>query len=194
METLRRKKSARPKAEGKMVLNVRAIGQILKAEEPVSRIQDPFSDLYGGRDAIISPPYSPLQLAQMVEVSDILQQCISAMSTNIDGFGYELVKPEFLKEEAVNEAEAEEEKKRLEGLFDYCNPGENFTILRQKLRVDLEATGNGYIEVVRNRGGEVSELYLLPAYTVRMTQIDKDWTPFTQRVMDSETGQYEEVK
>jgi len=189
-ETKKRKKA---REGGRMVLNIRTIGQILKAEEPVSRIQDPFSDLYGGRDAIISPPYSPLQLAQMVEISDILQQCISAMATNVDGFGYELIRPEFMKEEVTDQKEAQKEKKRLEGLFDYCNPTENFTILRQKLRVDLESTGNGYIEVVRNRGGEVSELYLLPAYTVRMTQTDKEWTPFTQRVLDPETGQYVEV-
>ena len=57
---------------------------------PVSQkmASDPFDEYYG--DRIIKPPYNLDWLSQLPEHSNILGQCIEAMETNIDGFGFAL--------------------------------------------------------------------------------------------------------
>jgi len=174
-------------------------GRVLKAEgSSGSKIEDPFQNLYGtaAPDKLVAPPYNPLTLAQMVEISGPLNALITAMETNVEGFGWDLVKAPHVRDDpnfSEDNAEAKKEKYTLEALFNYCNPDEDFTKLRKRLRRDLEGTGFAGIEIVRNRGGEIAEFYIIPSYTLRMSYPDEEFTEFTQMVRD-ENGRYIERK
>ena len=68
-----------------MNVSVRTFGKtIIEKGSSESKIQDPFSSIYGTTPGtslqILAPPYNLVHLAQMVEISDTLGQCIEAMS------------------------------------------------------------------------------------------------------------------
>ena len=86
---------------------------IFKGKEndyPVSQkmTTDPFDGYYG--DGIIEPPYNLNWLVRLPEHSNILSQCIEAMETNIDGFGFTL---ELAFEFDENNKDAEAERKTI---------------------------------------------------------------------------------
>lgn len=72
------------------------------------------------------------------------------------------------------------ERAKLETLFEDAVPESSFEDLREKTRSDLEVTGNGYWEVLRNQRGEVSQFTYLPAHSMRLIPIDP--TPIDVRV------------
>lgn len=68
------------------------------------------------------------------------------------------------------------EKVALEQFFDFCSDEMSFVSLRRKLRQDLETTGNGYAEVLRNGAGRLAEFVYLPATSMRLLPLDRDFT------------------
>lgn len=64
------------------------------------------------------------------------------------------------------------ELEMLEHFFKEPYPGMSFTTLRRKLRIDLESTGNGYLEVIRNIAGEVVFLRHLESVAMRLVKLD----------------------
>lgn len=60
------------------------------------------------------------------------------------------------------------ERLRLEIFFNSPSVGMSLTALRKRLRYDLEATGNAYIEVVRNKMNYITQLTHLPTSEVRL--------------------------
>lgn len=163
-----------------------------KAMMPMSNMMDPFDGKYGAGDIdIIRPPYNLDQLAMLPEYSDILGQCIRAYKANVHGFGWELKRAAHIKPDQELPPDAVNERRRLQALFDSINGvNQNLTLLCGEKRHDLETTGMGFIEVVRNAKGEIVELYQLPAHTMRMTALDKDATEY-QQPYRNEDGQYE---
>lgn len=76
------------------------------------------------------------------------------------------------KETEESSPEVDKEKEMLEHFFDEPFPGMSFVTLRRKLRVDLEATGNAYMEVIRNLKGEVVFLRHLESVMMRLVKLD----------------------
>jgi PBSX family phage portal protein len=60
------------------------------------------------------------------------------------------------------------ERLRLEQFFETCTTDISFVELRERVRQDLEITGNGYIEVLRNGQGDVAGLNYIPAVSMRL--------------------------
>jgi PBSX family phage portal protein len=60
------------------------------------------------------------------------------------------------------------EKFRLEAFYEGCSVESSFVSLRRRTRQDVEVTGNGYWEIIRNGAGQVCEFSYLPAYTMRL--------------------------
>ena len=156
-----------------------------------SQIVDPFSDMYAA-DKILRPPYNPQSLAQVSEISPSLSQCVSAMITNVGGFGWELIPAPHVSVADELPKEAEVEKQKVDNLFNYCNRQENFTILRKDVRLDYDLIGMGYMEVVRNRANEIAELHRLPSYLTRLTIRDGELTEFKQPIRNAH-GKFEEI-
>ena len=68
--------------------------------------------------------------------------------------------------------EVDKEKEMLEHFFKEPFPGMSFTTIRRKLRIDMEATGNGYLEVIRNLAGEVVFIRHLESVAMRLVKLD----------------------
>lgn len=154
--------------------------------------EDPFREMYG--DQIIEPPYDMEALVQLPEYSNILPQCIEAMETNIDGFGFTLVPAEGVKPDKQGRysPEVDAERRRVLNFFKYCHPEESFVSLRRKMRKDLETTGNGYWEIIRNGAGEICGIEHLESHTMRLTKLDPE--PIEVKyLIKNEKNEYEET-
>ena len=160
-----------------------------EAEYPVSQKMstDPFDGYYG--DGIIEPPYNLDWLARLPEHSNILGQCIEAMETNIDGFGFTL-EPAFEFEEGNKEAESE--RKTIEHFFEFCNFELPYSQLRRRVRRDIEVLGNGYWEVIRDGKGDIVWLEHIEGHTMRLTQLDSEYTPVTYMIRDDDSNELQE--
>jgi PBSX family phage portal protein len=75
-----------------------------------------------------------------------------------------------MRRELVQLARAE--RARLSGFLECCSFDHSFVELRRRTRQDLEVTGNGYWEVLRNAKGEVARLVYVPSHTMRLLPLD----------------------
>jgi PBSX family phage portal protein len=135
--------------------------------------------LYNRKDRkVLVPPLgegSLRVLGNFVDESNILRQCINAYETNIDGFGHVL--DMVVDEEefpGAKSAEAKLEASRLDEFFQYAYSSGSFVDLRRKTRHDIEATGVGYWEVIRDPKGQIIRLEHIPSHTMRMTALDPE--------------------
>lgn len=110
---------------------------------------------------IVKPPLSQHELSVLQEVSSELGQVLESLSVGIDGFGSRWVRRKPDKEVKISDdqqkildAEALEEKAWLDSIMAFPNPDEDFSELKKKTRVQLEATGNAYWELVPMRVGD----------------------------------------
>jgi PBSX family phage portal protein len=135
---------------------------------------DPFAHL-ADEGKIIAPPFDMLTLAMLPETSSELGPCIEAMTTNIDGFGHRQIcrirldgsaeVPEAMRSKVM------EERCSLTNFFEYATE-ESFTEFRMRLRRDLETTGNGYWEVIRDAKGQIQQFKHIPSYQMRLSRSD----------------------
>ena len=158
-------------------------------ELPVSQKMstDPFDGYYG--DGIIEPPYNLDWLARLPEHSNILGQCVEAMETNIDGFGFTL-EPAFDFPEGDEKAEAE--RKTIMHFFEFCNFERPYSQLRRRVRRDLEVLGNGYWEVIRDGKGDIAWLEHIEGHTMRLMQLDREYTDVTYMIRDDDSDELQE--
>ncbi len=158
-----------------------------------SRAQDPTEPVHIGFD-IVPPPFDLLFTNQLREVSPALSKAITAMKTNVFGFGWELERaPHVEKDDDLPDA-AQEEKELLSRLLTYPNHEQSFIEVGSEMHDDYEAVGRGYIEVVRTIAGDIIELHPLPAYSMRITPIDTETTTFTQRIRAGDGTFYEQPR
>lgn len=69
-------------------------------------------------------------------------------------------------------AEMRIEKSKAENFFKFCVVRASFVSLRRVLRNEIETFGNGYWEVIRDKGGTIVQLSHVPAFTVRLMRSD----------------------
>ena len=136
-------------------------------------LDDEFSGMYDSgteETRVLPPPYPLKTLEMLVENNNALGPCIDAMETNIDGTGHQVLHKDDLKEE---EYTSEQKKKhaKVSGFFDEPWPGISFPTMRRLLRRDLESSGNGYLEVLRNRRGDLAFLRGVIAHGVRLVKL-----------------------
>ena len=107
---------------------------------------DPFQGVYD-KYRLLEPPFSFTQLYKIYEESDVLQECIDAMITNVDGFGYKLV---YLRDdlEKIDSPESKVMRRKLENFFDHANDEQSWLTIRKLMRMDYEVLGNGGFEVI----------------------------------------------
>lgn len=138
--------------------------------------KDPLTKLARSRQ-VIEPPFNLFVLSTLPERNTELGPCIEAMETNIDGFGHRLISrvktdhkdaPKELKEKV------QAEKTRLDNFFLYAGMEDSFRQLRRNTRKDLESTGNGYWEVIRDARGEIQYFAHMKSYQVRLTPQEPD--------------------
>lgn len=121
----------------------------------------------------LAPPYSPLLWAQLLEKSTRLSSCIAAMAQNTVGLGWRVVPkkdvdsqtPQSLRDAIAAETEL------VETLFNFPNDDMPFSEVMTLVKTDEEATGNGYLEVIRDMAGRPARLYHVPSHTLRVDRL-----------------------
>lgn len=137
--------------------------------ESKQMVVDPFANLYGDR-GLVKPIYSLELLLALKESNPIHSACIGAKVADIAGIGG-YFSP--IEEKRKNDKQYEQ----LESFMKYCNPEMTYNEILRAVWDDYETLGWGIIEVVRDGKGLPSEIYHMPAHTVRA---HKDGIRFAQ--------------
>lgn len=179
---------------------------VFKGERGIEPLSKPVEDSFFNELGALVPPFDPLKLTDWYEDSNSLAQNVAAYATNIDGFGYvlepvvdfdsaaglqalrsdlerdgkELSDAEFEAHVAKLRKEAEAERIRLKNFIDYISVGISFTTLRKRTRIDLEATGNAYWEILRDEDRNIAKIVLVPSHMMRLMPVDKDAVDFVE--------------
>lgn len=163
--------------------------KIKSPKEKTSNVQPTDREQYLIKD-IIPTPYDMTAMVMLEETSNVLRECIDAMVTNIECFGW-TYRPRPLKDEDADKYrdEIETEMMKLQGAFEILCPEVSFTEVRKRIRRDLELTGNAYMEIVRNIDTfELLELNHVPSHRMRLLKLDTEFTPYKVTYVDAEDG------
>ena len=128
---------------------------------------------------IVQPPYNMLYLAQLYDVSPYHHSAVNAKAANVIGLGY-LFEETFQttkKVESVMDnpkqldklrSKIEQSKVDLRDYVEGLNSDDSFIETMKKVYVDLEATGNGFLEVGRTTNGKIGYIGHIPVTTMRI--------------------------
>jgi PBSX family phage portal protein len=141
---------------------------------------DVFRNGYGLFD-VITPPWNLYELANFYDTSFANHAAIDAKVENIVGLGYDfdISRRTMLKLESSDDAAAVErarvriERARIElrDWMESLNKDESFTNVMTKFYTDVQATGNGYLEIGRTINGEIGYVGHIPATTMRVRRL-----------------------
>lgn len=132
-------------------------------------------DFYG----LARPPYNLEYLAELAVENATHAACIQTKVVNIVGLGYTWKETDKVESTRIEIADDDERMAKfarkldrvtngLNKWLDDLNEEDDFVDTLMKVWADVEATGNGYLEVGRNRDGSVGYLGHIPAATVRV--------------------------
>jgi PBSX family phage portal protein len=130
---------------------------------------------------VITPPYNLYELANFYDTSFANHAAIDAKVENVVGLGYhfEMNAQTMMKlSSSTDEAATERARKRIERLkietrswLEGLNSDDSFTTIMEKIYTDVQATGNGYLEVGRKVNGEIGYIGHIPSTTMRVRRL-----------------------
>ena len=130
---------------------------------------------------LVQPVYNLEYLSQIYEVSTYNYAAINAKVANIVGLGYSFMETRKTNDaiDAISDDKQLDRARRklnklkqdLQDWLDATNDEDTFTETLIKVYTDLEATGNGYIEVGRTTGGDIGYIGHIPAKTMRVRRL-----------------------
>ena len=139
-----------------------------------------FRNGYGMFD-VITPPWNLYELANYYDTSFANHAAIDAKVENIVGLGYdfEVSRRTMLRLEANADRQAvdrarnriERAKIELRDWLENLNDDDSFTNTMMKFYTDVQATGNGFLEIGRTTKGEIGYLGHIPATTMRVRRL-----------------------
>ena len=132
---------------------------------------DSFSSHYS-EQGLVEPIYNPAMLAQLMDLSTYHARAVKTKAHDIAGLGWSLEPVEGVEEPS------DDQRERAATLLDRVHPEMSLTELLDQFMIDFEATGNAYLEVLRDEAGQISGLEHVPAHTIRVHQ---DGRRFQQR-------------
>jgi len=149
-------------------------------EDAKSKKLDPL-DLTGySLFQIVQPPYNMLYLAQLYDVSPYHHSAVNAKAANVVGLGYKFEETWSTKqkvEAAMDKSpkaldklrgKLEEAKVELREFIESLNSDDSFIENMKKVFIDLESTGNAYLEVGRTATGKIGYIGHIPTTTMRI--------------------------
>lgn len=135
---------------------------------------------YGVFD-VITPPYNLYELANFYDTNFANHAAIDAKVANTVGLGYsfETTQDTLMRMENMdNESAMQKARRRLERLkgeatewLESLNDDDSFLTIMEKIDLDLESTGNAYMEVGRTVTGEIGYIGHIPSTTMRVRRI-----------------------
>ena len=130
---------------------------------------------------LVQPVYNLEYLSQIYEVSTYNYAAINAKVSNIVGLGYDFVetrKTNDALDTITDEKQLERARRKLGKLrqdlqewLDSTNDEDTFTETLIKVYTDLEATGNGFLEIGRTTSGAIGYIGHIPAKTMRVRRL-----------------------
>ena len=130
---------------------------------------------------VITPPYNLYELANFYDTSFANHAAIDAKVENVVGLGYhfEMNAQTMMKlSSATDDAAVERARNRIERLkidsrewIEGLNSDDSFTTIMEKIYTDVQATGNGYLEVGRKVNGEIGYIGHVPSTTMRVRRL-----------------------
>jgi PBSX family phage portal protein len=140
-------------------------------DAPQSRAkdEDELNKLFKGK-GIMRPSYNLRQLAQMHEQSTELGQAIRSMVTNVVGFGWQLREkqiPETVRERFKEEIERE--RFMIDTRLKALHATQSLTMIREAEHWDKHSVGQGYLELVENRRGDLVQMNHVHGHSVLMS-------------------------
>lgn len=136
--------------------------------------KDPFKSAGLGKHHIIAPPYNLARFLQLKETSNVLTSCVQSMVTNTVGFGWQLRErpmPDAIRERFAPQIELE--KFKLASFLDAIHPTQSFTMLREQIKDDQHSCGNGYMELIEDRSGNLAGVNHVHGQCVRLCERQK---------------------
>lgn len=139
-----------------------------------------FRNGYGMFD-VITPPWNLYELANYYDTSFANHAAIDAKVENIVGLGYDFeisARTMSRLESNSDSAAVDRARNRIERLkiemrdwLENLNDEESFTHTLTKFYTDVQATGNGYLEVGRTTKGKIGYIGHIPATTMRARRL-----------------------
>jgi capsid portal protein len=139
-----------------------------------------FHNGYGMFD-VITPPWNLYELANYYDTSFANHAAIDAKVENIVGLGYDfhVSKRTMMQlESSSNDSAVDKARKRIERAkvelrewLESLNSDDSFTNVMTKFYTDVQATGNGYLEIGRTVAGEIGYIGHIPATTMRVRRL-----------------------
>jgi PBSX family phage portal protein len=130
---------------------------------------------------VITPPYNMYELANFYDTNFANHAAIDAKVENVVGLGYrfDITDRTMLSFELSDDQDRvararnriERAKIELRDWLESLNDDDSFTTIMEKVYTDLQATGNGFIEVGRTVSGEIGYVGHIPATTVRVRRL-----------------------
>ena len=130
---------------------------------------------------VITPPYNLYELVNFYDTSFANHAAIDAKVENVVGLGYFFDVTDRTKlrfETAEDPGSVDRARKRIERAkielrdwIESLNDDDSFTKTMEKVYTDVQATGNGYIEIGRTTGGEIGYVGHVPSTTMRVRRL-----------------------
>ena len=130
---------------------------------------------------VITPPWNLYELANYYDTSFANHAAIDAKVENIVGLGYEFKPTQrtlMAIESSTNESATDKARKRIERAkvelkdwLESLNDDDSFNLTMEKVYTDVQATGNGYLEIGRTTAGEIGYLGHIPSTTMRARRL-----------------------
>jgi PBSX family phage portal protein len=129
---------------------------------------------------VITPPFNLYELANFYDTSFANHAAIDAKVANIVGLGYsfEVTDRTMLSFDGKEQSATDKARKRIERMklemrdwLEGLNDDDSFTKTMEKVYTDLEATGNGFIEVGRTVNGDIGYIGHIPSTTIRIRRL-----------------------
>lgn len=144
---------------------------------------------------LATPPYNLDQLVELSCENDTHYACSVTKAINIVGLGFKWAEKSKVKAARAEVEDDDEAMKKLsrklqritDSLTEWVedlNDDEDFNEILYKVWIDVEATGNGYLEVGRKNNGEIGYIGHIPTATMR---VRKERDGFIQIVQDAIT-------
>lgn len=130
---------------------------------------------------VITPPWNVYELANYYDTSFANHAAIDAKVENIVGLGYDFeISPRTMlklessaDKDAVGRARNRIERAKIEmrDWLESLNSDDSFTTTMEKVYTDMQAMGNGYLEIGRTTRGEIGYVGHIPAATMRVRRV-----------------------
>ena len=160
----------------------KAVGQSVNQQAGSKRINpgQVYRNGYGIFD-LITPPYNLYELSAYYDTSFANHAAVDTKVSNTVGIGYnfEMTPGSLMKlEQMSSENQKIKAKKKIDQLkvqlrewLENLNDDDSLTKTLEKAVTDMQATGNGYLEIGRTVTGEIGYLGHVPATTMRVRRL-----------------------